>query len=248
MALRSFASGWVRRASDCRSATQAMVSRISCTKSMEVARCRKANRPTVRPSHPVGATEAGLAGESGTGERCEEPLVRVDDERVGVLDPPVAVAHARRQQVGAAVGTAGVEPQTEVVGHLSDAIEVVDDAGIGRAGGGDHADDVGGTGICAQCGPEVVPCEAVVFRGYEEGLDADDAQRVAQGGVCPVGQGDPDRCSVAGATGTSPESRAVTRADRFPAEPPEIPLSHAARCPGVGATRPAAGSSAPGRC
>ena len=44
-------------------------------------------------------------------ERREQPLVRVDDERVGALDAGEAIAHARRAQRAEAVGAVDVQPQ-----------------------------------------------------------------------------------------------------------------------------------------
>ena len=43
-------------------------------------------------------------------ERREQPLVRVDDEAVGTLDPGVPVPDARAASAGASVGTVDVEP------------------------------------------------------------------------------------------------------------------------------------------
>ena len=82
---------------------------------------------------------AGLAVEQrGAVERGEQPLVGVDDERVRLLDAGEAVAHARREQRRAAVGAVDVEPQPALARDLAHAGEVVDDAGVGRAGGRHH--------------------------------------------------------------------------------------------------------------
>ena len=50
-------------------------------------------------------------------ERREQPLVRVDDERVGGLDSVEPVADARREQRGAAVRGVDVHPEAAVAAH-----------------------------------------------------------------------------------------------------------------------------------
>ena len=63
--------------------------------------------------------------------------MRVQDERVGVLDPVVGASDARGEQPGATVGTVDVEPQAVVASDLRRTGQVVDDAGVGGASRGD---------------------------------------------------------------------------------------------------------------
>ncbi len=58
-----------------------------------------------------GAADVGIAiHQRAAVERSEEPLVRVDDEAVGVFDAAVQIAHAGSGQPCAAVGTVDVQP------------------------------------------------------------------------------------------------------------------------------------------
>ena len=76
----------------------------------------------------------GVAVDEGTAvERCEQPLVRIDDEAVGMLDAVVTIADARRSQACSAVGTVDMHPHIELSTDSSNTGEVVDDAGVGRA-------------------------------------------------------------------------------------------------------------------
>jgi alpha,alpha-trehalose phosphorylase len=83
-----------------------------------------------RPGEPRVAVE-----QRGAVERGEQPLVRVHDERVGVLDAVVPVPDARREQAGAAVGAVHVEPEVVLSGDFGGTGQVVDDAGVRRARG-----------------------------------------------------------------------------------------------------------------
>ena len=75
---------------------------------------------------------------SGAVERREQPLVRVDHKRVGVLDAVVGRPDARREQARAAIGAVDVEPQAVLTSDCRRAGQVVNDARVGRAGRGDH--------------------------------------------------------------------------------------------------------------
>ncbi len=66
-------------------------------------------------------------------ERREQPLVGVDDEAVGALDPWNLCPHGGRCQRGAAVGAVDVHPEVAAVAHLGHTGEVVDDAEVGGA-------------------------------------------------------------------------------------------------------------------
>ena len=93
----------------------------------------------------VGAVErervleqAGLADEHGADlVGLEEPLVRVEHERVGALDAGEEVR--LREAGGRAVGAVDVEPQALAVGEVGEVVERVDGAGARRAGGADDA-------------------------------------------------------------------------------------------------------------
>ena len=82
------------------------------------------------PRMPV-ARAVGLAVDQRAAvERSEQPLVRIDDEAVGVLDAAVAIAHARCGQPGAAVSTVDMHPDVELgadLGRLDDLVN----AGLG---------------------------------------------------------------------------------------------------------------------
>ena len=77
-------------------------------------------------------------------ERREEPLVRVDRERVAALDAVEQVPRRGGGERGGPVRAVDVEPEPALLGHACDAGEVVDDAEVGAAGGGDHGEDVVG--------------------------------------------------------------------------------------------------------
>ena len=83
--------------------------------------------------HRLG--QVGLAvDQGGAVEGREEPLVRIDDERVGPLETGEPVPHrGREQRGGPAVGAVDVKPQRVLGGDVRHARQVVDDAGVGRA-------------------------------------------------------------------------------------------------------------------
>ncbi len=70
--------------------------------------------------------------------RLEEPLVRIDRERVGAFQGGELVRLARRHPGGRAVRRVHVEPQPFAFGEVREAGYVVDRAGVRRAG--DRAD------------------------------------------------------------------------------------------------------------
>ena len=73
-------------------------------------------------------------------ERGEQPLVRIDDERVGVLDAGEQPAHGRRGETGSAVRAVDVQPPAVLLRDGRDARDVVDDAEVRRARGGDDGE------------------------------------------------------------------------------------------------------------
>ena len=94
----------------------------------------------------VGAVEReraleqpGLADEDGADlVRLEEPLVRVEHERVGALD---AGEEIRLDEPGGrAVRAVDVEPQVLAVAQVGEIVERIDGAGAGRAGRADDAE------------------------------------------------------------------------------------------------------------
>ena len=100
--------------------------------------------------HRLG--QVGLAvDQGGAVEGSEEPLVRVDDERVGPLEAGELVSDGwGEQRGGPAVRAVDVEPQGVLGGHVGHACQVVDDAGVGRPRGGHDGDDVGAARVVAQ--------------------------------------------------------------------------------------------------
>jgi hypothetical protein len=86
--------------------------------------------------------ELGVAVDQGARvERGEQPLVRVDDEGVGVLDAGETVPRAGRQHAGQAVGAVDVQPDIGSHDRAGDVGDVVDDAEVGRPRGRDHGED-----------------------------------------------------------------------------------------------------------
>ena len=81
------------------------------------------------------AVQQGAAVEWG-----EQPLVRVDDEAVGLLDAVEQVAHGGRRQRCAPVGAVDVHPQPVLLADGGDPGQVVDDPQVGGAGGGNDCE------------------------------------------------------------------------------------------------------------
>ena len=67
-------------------------------------------------------------------ERREQPLVRIDRDRVGGLDAAKQRPGPFGEQCGAAVGGVDVQPQAVRVTHLGDTGEVVDGTGVRSPG------------------------------------------------------------------------------------------------------------------
>jgi len=119
----------------------------------------------------------------GAVERREQPLVGIDDERVGPLEAVELGPDRRREERSTAVRAVDVKPQRSFLGHVSQTREIVDEAGVGRAGGGDHADHVVGAGMVLQRSAERGSRQPVVFSGNDERLHADDPECLAHRGV-----------------------------------------------------------------
>ena len=117
----------------------------------------------------------------------------VDDEGVGEFDPVVDVTNGGGEQPGEPIGAINVEPQVVRCGIRPDAGQVVDNAGIRRAGGCGHTDDPVWVWVIGnRCG-ECLGRQAMVNSGHVQRFDADDAQRTGNGGVSVAGEGDLER-------------------------------------------------------
>ena len=155
--------------------------------------------------------------ERGTVEGGEQPLVGIHDERVRPLDAveqrPGRWRHHRRT----AVRAVDVHPNAALVAHGGHAVEVVDDAGVGRAACGDRRENVhvgAGDGV-GQSFPRETAA-VVGFHGHDWHVD-------------DLG-GEPDRRVGAGRAATPATrrwprrshqvSRATVMAVRLPAVPP----------------------------
>ena len=68
-----------------------------------------------------------------------------------MLNASVGVAHRLRQQPGAAIGPIDVEPQVTLTAYVRDAIQVVDDAGVGCSGRCRDGDDGGLLRVGGKC-------------------------------------------------------------------------------------------------
>ena len=115
--------------------------------------------------HPAG--QLGVPVEQAAAvHRREEPLVRIDRPSSRPRSMPAKRARAdgaaRRR---AAVGGVDVEPQAPGGRHLGRTRQVVDDPGVGGAGGGDHGDDRGRVRVGVERGGERRTGEAAVVAG-----------------------------------------------------------------------------------
>jgi hypothetical protein len=88
-----------------------------------------------------GALEGGaVAHQQAAGiQGLEQPLVRVDHERVGELEPRQLSAAARRQRGRCTVRAIHVQPQALVIAEAPQRLQRVDCARARGAGRGDHA-------------------------------------------------------------------------------------------------------------
>ena len=85
-------------------------------------------------------------------KRREEPLVRVEDERVRLLDTRVLVAQRSRKDSGSAVRAVDVEPPTALLGYLTNPGKIINDARIRRPRGTDDCGDIADIGVCIERG------------------------------------------------------------------------------------------------
>ena len=142
-------------------------------------------------------------------ERREQPLVRVDDEGVAALDAGVALADAGRREPGPAVRAVDVEPDPELGADLGHRGQVVHDAEVRGAGGGDHGEQALGS-AGAPASPQVLAGQpAVVVHRHAEEVDVHDVAGALDRGVRLRRPGDLP------AAGCSPP-RAGRRAGRRP--------------------------------
>ena len=72
----------------------------------------------------------------------EQPLVRVDDETVGLLDAVEQVSHRGGGETGTAVGTVDVHPHPEFTSDGCHIGEVIDEPLVGRSGRDNHGENV----------------------------------------------------------------------------------------------------------
>src|SRR5450631_3879382 len=109
------------------------------------------------------ASEGGLTIQEGAAvERREQPLVRVDDEGVGVLDPVKEVTNRWGGQTRPAVGAVDVDPDAELSADLRHGVEVVDDAEVrGARRCDDGKEGLGSLGL--QDLTQVVPAQSLVL-------------------------------------------------------------------------------------
>ena len=115
----------------------------------------------------IGRRRVAIEQRAGV-ERSEEPLVRVDDDRVGVLDAGEERARRRRRERGAAVRTVDMEPHAALRADLGDRREIVDQPEVRRAGGGDDRERAPARSRqCAGDGLAVEPT-AIVDLGADE--------------------------------------------------------------------------------
>jgi hypothetical protein len=71
----------------------------------------------------------------------EQPLVRVDDDRIGLLHPGEQRSRLGREHRRESVGAVDVEPHPGLAGRVCDRRDVVDDPEVGGAGRRDHGED-----------------------------------------------------------------------------------------------------------
>src|SRR3954468_21686728 len=70
-------------------------------------------------------------------KRGEEPLVRIDDEGIGVIDAIEDVSHLRHDRGNAAIGTVDMDPDRLATTDLGNGGDWIDARGARRADGGD---------------------------------------------------------------------------------------------------------------
>ena len=131
-----------------------------------------------------GARQRRIAVEqSRTVERREQPLVRVEDERVGVLDAVVFVPDAGGEQPGAAVGAVNVEPQTVIPCDRGRPGEIVDDPRVRRARRRDDRRERRGVSIVLDGFPERFTGQPMIIGFNGQRVHLDDTQCVDDRGV-----------------------------------------------------------------
>ena len=79
-------------------------------------------------------SELGLpVNERAAVEGGEEPFVRVENERVSLLDAVVFVAYRSSKDLGAAVRAVNMEPPIPLLRDLAYSSKIVDDPTVGRS-------------------------------------------------------------------------------------------------------------------
>lgn len=109
--------------------------------------------------------------------------MRVDDKRIGVLDPVIGAPDARREQPRAPVRAVDVEPQAVLAGDGGGTGQVIDDARVGRAGGGHHHGQRGWVAVGLDRRAERHTGEPVIAGGHGQRIHLQDPQRADDRGV-----------------------------------------------------------------
>ena len=140
--------------------------------------------------HRLG--QVGLSvDQRGAVEGREQPLVGVDDERVGPLESGELLAHRRgEERRRAAVGAVDVEPQRMLCRDVGHAVEVVHDAGVGRPRRGHDADDVAPAAGRRAGPPQRVAGQPMVQRRHGQRAHAEHVQGLADRRVGVLADGD----------------------------------------------------------
>ncbi len=138
-----------------------------------------------------GLGQTGFAvDQGGTVEGGEEPLVRVDHERIGQFDALEPVSCRRGEQGRSPIGPVHVEPHRACPGHGPHPGQVVDDPGVGGPSGGYHGDHVVTPRVVLQDGAQGGTGEPVVLARHQQGLDAQHLEGLSHRGVGLVADGD----------------------------------------------------------
>ena len=146
-------------------------------------------RVQVRRLLPVGGPRhRGIPVEERTRvERREQPLVRVDDERICPVDAAEPVPDGRGQERRAAVGSVDVEPDAAFPAHVGHRREIVDHAGVRGARARDDREKPVRSGVVERPGQAVArQPAALVVRNLDQ-IHVHHGRRRGHRGVRGVG-------------------------------------------------------------
>ncbi len=132
----------------------------------------------ILPVHGPGQRRLAVH-QGGAVERREQPLVRIDDERVSMLDPGVRGPDAGREQACPAVRAIHVEPELALCRNGRETGKVIDDAGVGRAGRRHDRRERTRITVGRDSGADGIAGEPVVIGRYHESVHLEQAERVA---------------------------------------------------------------------